>query len=125
MSTSIIPDLKTKKVLFLTGSQDLYGEETLRQVAEQSKEVVATLAAASEIPVTIEWMPVLKSSDAIRRAMLDANGDDSVIGVITWMHTFSPSKMWIHGLGVLTKPLLHLHTQANSPCPGMKSTSTS
>jgi L-arabinose isomerase len=117
MSTSIIPDLKTKKVLFLTGSQDLYGEETLRQVAEQSKEVVATLAAASEIPVTIEWMPVLKSSDAIRRAMLDANGDDSVIGVITWMHTFSPSKMWIHGLGVLTKPLLHLHTQANVALP--------
>jgi L-arabinose isomerase len=62
-------------------------------------------------------MPVLKSSDAIRRAMLDANGDDSVIGVITWMHTFSPSKMWIHGLGVLTKPLLHLHTQANVALP--------
>lgn len=117
MTRSIIPDLATKKVLFFTGSQDLYGEETLRQVAEQSKQVVATLAAAAEIPVTIEWMPVLKSSDAIRRAMIDANGDDSVIGVITWMHTFSPSKMWIHGLGVLTKPLLHLHTQANVALP--------
>lgn len=115
--TSIIPDLKTKKVLFLTGSQDLYGEETLRQVASQSQEVAASLAAASDIPVTIEWMPVLKSSDAIRRAMLDANSDDAVIGVITWMHTFSPSKMWIHGLGALTKPLLHLHTQANVALP--------
>jgi L-arabinose isomerase len=117
MTTSIIPDLKTKQVWFLTGSQDLYGEETLRQVAEQSREVVATLAGASEIPVTIVWKPVLKSSDAIRRAMIDANSDDSVIGVITWMHTFSPSKMWIHGLGALDKPLLHLHTQANVALP--------
>ena len=115
--TSIIPDLKTKRVLFFTGSQDLYGEETLRQVASQSQEVAATLAAASDIPVTIEWTPVLKSSDAIRRAMLDANSADDVIGVITWMHTFSPSKMWIHGLGALTKPLLHLHTQANVALP--------
>lgn len=117
MTRSIIPDLKTKTVWFLTGSQDLYGEETLRQVAEQSQEVAASLAGADGIPVTIEWKPVLKSSDAIRRAMIDANGDDSVIGVITWMHTFSPSKMWIHGLGVLTKPLLHLHTQANVALP--------
>ena len=117
MTQSIIPDLKTKKVLFLTGSQDLYGPETLQQVAEQSQEVAASLGSAAGIPVTIKWMPVLKSSDAIRRAMLDANADDSVIGVITWMHTFSPSKMWIHGLGALTKPLLHLHTQANVALP--------
>lgn len=117
MTRSIIPNLTTKKVWFLTGSQDLYGEETLRQVAEQSQQVAATLSAASEIPVTIEWKPVLKSSDAIRRAMSEASSDDSVIGVITWMHTFSPSKMWIHGLSVLTKPLLHLHTQANVALP--------
>ena len=117
MSTSIIPDLKTKQVWFLTGSQGLYGEETLRQVAEQSQEVAATLAAASGIPVSVVWKPVLTSSDAIRRAMIDANSDDAVIGVITWMHTFSPSKMWIHGLGVLAKPLLHLHTQANVALP--------
>jgi len=117
MTGSIIPDLKTKTVWFLTGSQDLYGEETLRQVAEQSQAVAASLASADGIPVTIEWKPVLKSSDAIRRAMIDANSDDSVIGVITWMHTFSPSKMWVHGLSVLTKPLLHLHTQANVALP--------
>jgi L-arabinose isomerase len=117
MTGSIIPNLKTKTVWFLTGSQDLYGAETLRQVAEQSQEVAASLGAADTIPVTIEWKPVLKSSDAIRRAMIEANSDDSVIGVITWMHTFSPSKMWIHGLGVLSKPLLHLHTQANVALP--------
>ena len=115
--TSIIPDLKTKTVWFLTGSQDLYGEETLRQVAEQSQEVARALGESSEIPVTIEWKPVLKSSDAIRRAMLDANSNDDVIGVITWAHTFSPSKMWIHGLSALDKPLLHLHTQANVALP--------
>lgn len=117
MGTSIIPDLTTKQVWFLTGSQGLYGEETLRQVAEQSQEVAAALAGASAIPVTVVWKPVLTSSDAIRRAMIDANSDDSVIGVITWMHTFSPSKMWIHGLGALSKPLLHLHTQANVALP--------
>jgi L-arabinose isomerase len=117
MTRSLIPDLKTKTVWFLTGSQDLYGEETLRQVAEQSRAVAASLASADDIPVTIEWKPVLTSSDAIRRAMIDANSNDSVIGVITWMHTFSPSKMWIHGLGVLTQPLLHLHTQANVALP--------
>jgi L-arabinose isomerase len=117
MTGSIIPDLKTKTVWLLTGSQDLYGAETLRQVAEQSQQVATSLATADIIPVTIEWKPVLKSSDAIRRAMIEANSDDSVIGVITWMHTFSPSKMWIHGLGVLAKPLLHLHTQANVALP--------
>lgn len=117
MTGSIIPDLKTKTVWLLTGSQDLYGAETLRQVAEQSQQVATSLATADTIPVTIEWKPVLKSSDAIRRAMIEANSDDSVIGVITWMHTFSPSKMWIHGLGVLSKPLLHLHTQANVALP--------
>jgi L-arabinose isomerase len=117
MTGSIIPDLKTKTVWLLTGSQDLYGAETLRQVAEQSQQVATSLATADTIPVTIEWKPVLKSSDAIRRAMIEANSDDSVIGVITWMHTFSPSKMWIHGLGVLAKPLLHLHTQANEALP--------
>ena len=115
--TSIIPNLKNNVVWFLTGSQGLYGEETLRQVKQQSQTVVAQLAAASDIPVRIEWKPVLTDSDAIRRAMLDANSDDAVVGVITWMHTFSPSKMWIHGYDVLQKPLLHFHTQANVELP--------
>jgi L-arabinose isomerase len=115
--TSIIPDLAQNEVWFLTGSQDLYGDDTLRQVAEQSQEVVRLLNESSDIPVTIVWKPVLKSSDAIRRAMLDATTDDSVVGVIAWMHTFSPAKMWIHGLDALRKPFLHLHTQANVELP--------
>ena len=102
------------EVWFLTGSQNLYGEETLRQVAAQSQAVVAGLA---ELPVTVVWKPVLKDSDAIRRMLLDANSRDEVIGVIAWMHTFSPAKMWIAGLEALQKPLLHLHTQANVELP--------
>ena len=117
MTRSIVPDLKTFQVWFLTGSQGLYGEETLRQVASQSQAVAAALGASSDIPVTIVWKPVLTDSDAIRRAVLDANADDSVIGLITWMHTFSPAKMWIAGLDALQKPLLHLHTQANVDLP--------
>jgi len=106
-----------REVWFLTGSQTLYGEETLRQVAEQSQAVAAGLDAAADVPVRIVWKPVLKESDAIRRAALEANADDAVIGVIVWMHTFSPAKMWIAGLDVLAKPLLHLHTQANVELP--------
>ena len=98
MSRSIVPDLSTKVVWFLTGSQGLYGEETLRQVATQSQAVATGLAESADIPVTVVWKPVLTDSDAIRRTMLDANSDDSVIGVIAWMHTFSPAKMWIAGL---------------------------
>ena len=115
--TSIVPDLTRSVVWFLTGSQGLYGEETLRQVAEQSQAVAAGLAGSSDIPVTVEWKPVLTDSASIRRAMLDANADDTVIGVIAWMHTFSPAKMWIAGLDALQKPLLHLHTQANVALP--------
>ncbi len=117
MSRSIIPDLKTREVWFLVGSQGLYGEETLKQVAEQSQEVARTLQASSDIPVSIVWKPVLTDSAAIRRAILDANADDSVVGLIAWMHTFSPAKMWIAGLDALQKPLLHLHTQANVALP--------
>ncbi|HWM32815.1 MAG TPA: L-arabinose isomerase [Pseudolysinimonas sp.] len=117
MTRSIIPDLSSKTVWFLTGSQGLYGEETLRQVAEQSRAVAAGLGDAPGIPVHVEWKPVLTDSDAIRRIMLAADADDDVIGVIAWMHTFSPAKMWIAGLDALRKPLLHLHTQANVALP--------
>lgn len=116
-SRSIVPDLKTSVVWFLTGSQGLYGEDTLRQVAEQSSAVAAGLADAVDVPVTVRWRPVLTDPDAIRRTMLEANADDNVIGVIAWMHTFSPAKMWIAGLAALQKPLLHLHTQANVTLP--------
>ena len=77
-------------VWFVTGSQGLYGEETLRQVAEQSRGVAEGLTG---LPVTVEWKPVLTDAEAIRRLALDANADDSVIGIIAWMHTFSHAKM--------------------------------
>jgi L-arabinose isomerase len=106
----------TREVWFLTGSQAMYGEETLRQVAEQSRRIAQALADAG-LPVRVGWRPVLLDADSIRRALIDANSDDSVVGVITWMHTFSPAKMWIGGLSALDKPLLHLHTQAEVPLP--------
>ncbi|HEY9393368.1 MAG TPA: L-arabinose isomerase, partial [Nocardioides sp.] len=106
-----------REVWFFTGSQDLYGEETLRQVAEQSQEVARALDVSGDVPAKVVWKPVLKDSASIRRAMLEANSDDNVLGVITWMHTFSPAKMWISGLDALQKPLLHLHTQANVELP--------
>ncbi|MCR2812430.1 MULTISPECIES: L-arabinose isomerase [Microbacterium] len=106
--------LDAYEVWFVTGSQNLYGEETLRQVADQSQAVVAGL---SDLPVRVVWKPVLKDSDSIRRLALEVNGRDDVIGVIAWMHTFSPAKMWIAGLDALQKPLLHLHTQANVELP--------
>ena len=81
------------EVWFLTGSQGLYGEETLRQVEQQSKAVHETLAP--HVPVKLVWKPVLKDAEGIRRALIEASADDKVIGVTTWMHTFSPAKMWI------------------------------
>jgi len=104
-------------VWFLTGSQALYGPETLRQVEAQSSRVVAGLDGAPAIPVRVVPKPVLTTADAIQRICLEANADPRCIGVITWMHTFSPAKMWIAGLSVLQKPLLHLHTQHNRDLP--------
>ncbi|HEY4269764.1 MAG TPA: L-arabinose isomerase [Galbitalea sp.] len=117
MSKSIVPDLATYEVWFLTGSQGLYGEETLAQVASQSQEIATELGASADIPVSILWKPVLTDSESIKRLFLEANSNDRVVGVIAWMHTFSPAKMWIRGLDALQKPLLHLHTQANVALP--------
>ncbi len=102
---------------FLTGSQALYGPETLEQVADQSRSIAQTLGSAEEVAITVVWKPVLTDAGAIRRMMLDANADDRCVGVIAWMHTFSPAKMWIAGLDALDKPLLHLHTQAGVDLP--------
>jgi L-arabinose isomerase len=105
------------EIWFVTGSVDMYGEDSLRQVDEHSAAIVAALNEGGEIPVRIVAKPVVAGRDAIRRVMLDANGADGCIGVITWMHTFSPAKMWIGGLSALQKPLLHLHTQFNQKLP--------
>jgi L-arabinose isomerase len=107
----------TRDVWFVTGSQLMYGEETLRQVAEQSSAICRELADDPGIAVNIVWKPVLTDPAAIRRLCLDASSDDSCAGLIAWMHTFSPAKMWIAGLDALGKPLLHLHTQANVELP--------
>ncbi|KQQ92793.1 L-arabinose isomerase [Leifsonia sp. Leaf325] len=113
--TALTTSLEHYEVWFLTGSQGLYGEETLRQVAEQSRAISDELGGG--VPVKVVWKPVLTDSDAIRRTALQVNAADNVIGVIAWMHTFSPAKMWIAGLDALQKPLLHLHTQANVELP--------
>ncbi|WP_100813596.1 L-arabinose isomerase [Microbacterium lacus] len=113
--TPLSTSLEPYEVWFVTGSQNLYGEETLRQVADQSQGVVAQLEG--HVPVKVVWKPVLKDADSIRRLALEANAADNVIGLIAWMHTFSPAKMWIGGLDALQKPLLHLHTQANVELP--------
>jgi L-arabinose isomerase len=112
--TTLSTSFDDLEVWFVTGSQNLYGEETLRQVAEQSQQVAAGLG---HLPVKVVWKPVRKDPDSIRRLALDVNARDNVIGVIAWMHTFSPAKMWIAGLDALQKPLLHLHTQANVVLP--------
>ncbi|WP_096438641.1 L-arabinose isomerase [Alteribacter populi] len=101
---------------FLTGSQHLYGNDTLEQVEGQAKEIVQGLNQ-SIASFNIRLKPVLTTSDGIRDVIIDANSDSSCAGVITWMHTFSPAKIWIRGLNLLQKPMLHLHTQFNRDIP--------
>ena len=107
----------TQEIWFLTGSQHLYGPEVLKQVADQSAEIVATLNNARPSPFRSSASRCSPTPTAIRRVMIEASADDSCVGVIAWMHTFSPAKMWISGLDALRKPLLHLHTQANRDLP--------
>jgi L-arabinose isomerase len=110
-------DLKTFEVWFITGSQNLYGEETLKKVAEHSQEIAKGIDAAANIPVRVVYKPVVKSTDEIYNTLQQANIAENCIGVIAWMHTFSPAKMWIRGLSILKKPMLHLHTQYNRDIP--------
>src|SRR5512133_405826 len=110
-------DLKKLEVWFVTGSQHLYGEETLRQVAADSQEIVKALDNTPAIPVRIVFKPVVKTPEEIFNTMQEANATKVCIGIITWCHTFSPSKMWINGLKILHKPVLHLHTQFNRDMP--------
>ena len=102
---------------FITGAQELYGEETLRLVARDSQTMVDGLNASGRLPYEIKFTKPVTSDSAITKLMLDANADPECGGVITWMHTFSSSKMWIEGLQVLDKPYLHLHTQCNREIP--------
>jgi L-arabinose isomerase len=110
-------DLKTFEVWFVTGSQHLYGEETLKQVAAHSQTIAGALDADKKIPVRVVFKPTVKTPEEIYRICVEANTTGHCIGIIAWMHTFSPAKMWIGGLKVLHKPLLHLHTQFNRDIP--------
>ena len=106
-----------EKLYFIVGSQDLYGEECLKQVAVDAAEMVRFLNEQLKNTIEIELLPVVQTSKSCLEDMRKAQTDDSCVGVITWMHTFSPAKMWIKGLQELHKPLLHLHTQANEKLP--------
>ncbi len=110
-------DLKQFEVWFVTGSQHLYGEETLRQVDEHSEIIAKFFNSSSEIPVRVVFKPVVKTPDEILQIYREANVAPNCVGIITWMHTFSPAKMWIRGLTALQIPLLHLHTQFNRDIP--------
>lgn len=110
-------DLKQFEVWFITGSQHLYGEETLRQVDEHSQIIARYLDEAPQVPVRVIFKPVVKSPDEIYNTIQEANSAVNCIGIVAWMHTFSPAKMWIRGLQILQKPLLHLHTQYNRDIP--------
>jgi L-arabinose isomerase len=106
-----------QELWFVTGSQHLYGDSVLKEVEENSKKIAEGLSAAREIPVEIKFKSVVTTAEEIRKVVLEANSSDQCIGLITWMHTFSPAKMWIAGLKAMQKPLLHLHTQFNRDIP--------
>jgi L-arabinose isomerase len=108
------------EIWFVTGSQHLYGEETLKKVAANSTQIARALDESKRIPAPVVFKPVLKSPEEIRQLCLDANQDPKCAGLILWMHTFSPAKMWIGGLTALRKPFLHLHTQFNRDLPWAK-----
>src|SRR5882724_7793750 len=110
-------DLTNLEAWFVTGSQHLYGPEALKQVEAHSTAIASALAASPHIPVKIVSKPVMTSSESIHQLCRDANGSKNCIGLITWMHTFSPARMWLAGLRSLTKPLLRLHTQVNEELP--------
>ncbi len=108
---------KNIELWFITGSQHLYGEETLKQVADDSKAIAAALDRSDLIPVKVIFKPVLTTAEAITRICMEANNASACAGLIAWMHTFSPAKMWISGLKRLSKPMLHFHTQFNRDIP--------
>src|SRR5664279_3280593 len=105
------------EVWFVTGSQDMYGADALRQVAANARQVADELDGSPDVPVRIVHRPVVTSSESIVETCREANASDACVGIILWMHTFSPARMWIAGLQALQKPILHLHTQFNRDLP--------
>ncbi len=109
--------LVSSQVWLVTGSQSMYGPETLAQVTEQSRRIAEMLDGSAEIPVEVRWLPVVTDPEQIAGVLAEASASAECVGVIAWMHTFSPAKMWIRGLKLLRKPLLHLHTQFGVELP--------
>lgn len=110
-------DLKEFEVWFVAGSQHLYGEATLKKVGQHSQEIALQMTQSGKLPVKVVFKPVVTTPDAITELCREANNTQNCIGLITWMHTFSPAKMWIAGLRALQKPFVHLHTQFNRELP--------
>ena len=113
-------NLKKLEVWFVTGTQHLYGPETLKQVASDSAKIASTLDKSPKIPLKVIFKPILTTPDLITELCTEANNSKNCVGLITWMHTFSPAKMWIRGLTILNKPFLHFHTQVNRDIPWEK-----
>ena len=109
--------LKPSEIWFVTGSQHLYGPGPLEQVAQHSQQIARSLDESADIPLQVVFKPIVTTPEEIRALCLEATATPACAGIIAWMHTFSPAKMWIGGLSVLTKPLLHLHTQFNRDLP--------
>ncbi len=110
-------DLSSLEAWLVTGSQHLYGPEALQEVEEHSNTIARGLGGSPQIPIKIVSKPVMTGSESIQKLCLEANSASNCVGLITWMHTFSPARMWIAGLKSLAKPLLHLHTQFNQELP--------
>jgi L-arabinose isomerase len=110
-------DLSNLEAWFVTGSQHLYGPETLKKVDQHAAAISAGLGSSPEMPIKILVKQVMTSSEMIHQLCQEANSTRNCIGVIAWMHTFSPARMWIAGLRSLSKPLLHLHSQFNQELP--------
>jgi L-arabinose isomerase len=110
-------DFRTMDLWFVTGSQHLYGDQALKTVAAHAGEIAVKLAHSAGIPLRVVAKPVLTTPDGITQLCTEANGSHNCVGIVAWMHTFSPAKMWLSGLRLLAKPLLHLHTQFNRDLP--------
>jgi L-arabinose isomerase len=113
----VIPSLKQSEVWFVTGSQHLYGPATLRQVAANAQKVADALDRSKHVACRVVFKPVVKTPDEVTALLAEANAAKACVGLVLWMHTFSPAKMWIAGLTSLQKPYLHLHTQFNRDLP--------
>jgi len=115
-------DLRQFEVWYVTGSQHLYGEAALKQVAEDSEKIVRGLSQTGQLPVKVVFKPVVTTAEAILGVCREANNAAACVGVIAWMHTFSPAKMWIAGLKALQNPLSICTPNSTASCPGPRST---